>query len=194
MSWKACLVAMFAASIAATANAQSTSTQSTTSSQSTASPQLPPGGKSTTSPQSTTSTQSTTRAQSTADVIAQFGLMGTWASDCGQPASDHNYLTVYAANGSVVSRTYYDKPSHVYNNYKIINASLVRPDLLSYTQIWDFDGKPANIAGDRVNILLNMQGGKFQIVSSQGSDGSYFVADRKFPGSGAESPWQFKCM
>jgi hypothetical protein len=138
-------------------------------------------------------TVGTAHAQSTSDVIAKFGLIGTWATDCNQPTSDSNYLTIYANKGSVVSRTYYDKPDHIYNNYKIITASLVRPDLLSYTQIWDFDGKPANIAGDRVSVLLNMQSGKFQIVSSQGSDGSYFVADRRFPGSGAESPWQFKC-
>jgi hypothetical protein len=152
MRWKACLVAVFVASMAGTAN-----------------------------------------AQSTADVIAQFGLIGTWSTDCSRPASDNNYLTVYAVKGSVVSRTYYDKPDHVYNNYKIVNATRVRPELLSYTQIWDFEGKPANIAGDRVNVLLNMQDGKFQIVSSQGSDGSFFVADRKFPGSGAESPWQLRC-
>jgi hypothetical protein len=136
----------------------------------------------------------TANAQSTADVISQFGLIGKWATDCSQPASDNNYLTVYAVKGSVVSRTYYDKPDHVYNNYKIVTAARLRPDLLSYTQIWDFEGKPANIAGDRVNVLLNLQDGKFQIVSSQGSDGSFFVADRKFPGSGAESPWQLRCQ
>jgi hypothetical protein len=153
MRWKACLVAVFVASMAATAD-----------------------------------------AQSTADVVAQFGLIGTWATDCSQPASSDNYLTVYAIKDSVVSRTYYDKPSHIYNNYKIVNATRLRPDLLSYTQIWDFEGKPANIAGDRVNVLLNMQDGKFQIVSSQGSDGTFFVADRRYPGSGKESPWQLRCQ
>jgi hypothetical protein len=133
------------------------------------------------------------QAESTADVVSQFGLVGTWATSCSQPASDGNYLTVYAIKGSVVSRTYYDKPDHVYNNYKIVTAKRLQPDLLSYTQIWDFEGKPADSAGDRVNVLLNMQDGKFQIVSSQGSDGSFFVADRKYPGSGNESPWQLRC-
>jgi hypothetical protein len=28
---------------------------------------------------------------------------------------------------------------------------------------------------------------------AQGSDGSYFVKDRKFPNSGDESPWQLRC-
>jgi hypothetical protein len=44
-----------------------------------------------------------------------------------------------------------------------------------------------------MQVLLNMVDNKIQIVSSQGSDGSFFVKDRKFPGSGDESPWQSRC-
>ena len=136
----------------------------------------------------------TANAQSVANTIAEFGLIGTWATDCTQPASTGNFLTVYAVKPSgEVSRTYYDQPGHVYNTYKITDAKRQAPDMLSYEQVWDFEGSPANIAGDRVRVLLNMVDGKFQIVSSQGSDGSFFVKDRKFPGSGDESPWQFQC-
>ena len=134
------------------------------------------------------------QAQSVANTIAEFGLIGTWATDCTQPASTSNFLTVYAIKPSgEVSRTYYDQPSHIYNNYKITDAKRQAPDMLSYEQVWDFEGSPANIAGDRVRVLLNMADNKFQIVSSQGSDGSYFVKDRKFPGSGDASPWQSRC-
>ena len=134
-------------------------------------------------------------AQSVANTIAEFGLIGTWATDCTQPASTGNFLTVYAIKPSgEVSRTYYDQPDHVYNNYKITDAKRQAPDMLSYEQVWDFEGSPANIAGDRVRVLLNMADGKFQIVSSQGSDGSFFVKDRKFPGSADESPWQSRCQ
>jgi hypothetical protein len=136
----------------------------------------------------------TANAQSVANTIAEFGLIGTWATDCTQPASSSNFLTVYAIKPSgEVSRTYYDQPGHVYNNYKITNAKRQTPDMLSYEQVWDFDGSPANIAGNRVQVLLNMADGKFQIVSSQASDGSFFVKDRKFPDSGDESPWQSRC-
>jgi hypothetical protein len=136
----------------------------------------------------------TANAQTVADTVAEFGLIGTWATDCAQAASTSNFLTVYAIKPSgEVSRTYYDQPSHIYNNYKITNAKRQAPDMLSYEQVWDFEGSPANIAGDRVRVLLNMADGKFQIVSSQGSDGSFFVKDRKFPGSADESPWQSRC-
>jgi len=139
-------------------------------------------------------TVATANAQSVANTIAEFGLIGTWANDCTQPASSSNFLTVYAIKPSgEVSRTYYDQPGHVYNNYKITSAKRQAPDLLSYEQVWDFEGSPANIAGDRVRVLLNMADNKFQIVSSQGSDGSFFVKDRKYPGSGDESLWQSRC-
>ena len=142
----------------------------------------------------TIATVETANAQSVANAIAEFGLIGTWATDCAQPASSSNFLTVYAIKPSgEVSRTYYDQPDHVYNIYKITSAKRQAPDLLWYEQVWDFQGSPANVAGDRVQVLLNMADNKFQIVSSQGSDGSFFVKDRKFPSSGSESPWQRKC-
>jgi hypothetical protein len=142
----------------------------------------------------TTATVETANAQSVADTVAEFGLIGTWATDCAQPASTSNYLTIYAVKPSGgVSRTYYDAPGHVLNIYKITNAKRQARDLLSYEQVWDFAGSPANIAGNRMQVLLNMVDNKYQIVSSQGSDGSFFVKDRRFPGSGDGSPWQFRC-
>ena len=141
-----------------------------------------------------TASVETANAQSVADTIADFGLIGTWATDCTQPASSSNFLSVYAIKTSgEVSRTYYDEPGHVYANYKITTAKRQAPDMLSYEQVWDFEGSPANIAGNHMQVLLNTADGKFQIVSSQGSDGSFFVKDRKFPDSSDESPWQFQC-
>jgi hypothetical protein len=134
-------------------------------------------------------------AQSVANTIADFGLIGTWATDCTQPASSSNYLTVYAIKPSgEVSRTHYDKPDHVHDTYKITSAKRQAPDLLLYEQVWDLESSPADVAGNRMQVLLNMANGKFQIVSSQGSDGSFFVKDRKFSSSSDESPWQSKCQ
>ena len=139
-------------------------------------------------------TVETANAQSVADTIAEFGLIGTWATDCAQSASTSNYLTIYAIKPSgEVLRTYYDAPGHVLSIYKITSAKRRASDTLSYEQVWNFEGSPANMAGNRMQVLLNMVDNKYQIVSSQGSDGSFFVKDRKFPSSGNESPWQFQC-
>lgn len=133
-------------------------------------------------------------AQSVADTIGQFGLIGTWALDCSKPTSSDNYLMVFAATGiGDVTRTYYDQPGHILNRYKIVSATRQGPGTLTYDQVWDLDGKPANVAADRMTVVLKMSDGKFQVVSSQGSDGSYFVKDRKFTSIGSESPWQVRC-
>jgi hypothetical protein len=140
-------------------------------------------------------TVETANAQSVANTVAEFGLIGTWATDCAQPASTNNYHTIYAIKPSgEVSRTYYDAPGHVLSNYKITSAKRQARDMLSYEQVWDFEGSPANIAGNRMQVLLNMVDNKIQVVSSKGSDGSFFVKDRKFPNSGDETPWQFRCQ
>ena len=130
-----------------------------------------------------------------AQTIAAFGLIGNWATDCSKPTSEDNYLTVYAIKSSgEVWRTYYNNPGHVFNNYNIVSAEHLAADLLAYTQVWDVEGgKPAVASGDRINVVLHMGDGKFQIVSSQASDGSYFVKEGKFPSTGKESPWQQKC-
>ncbi len=139
-------------------------------------------------------TVETANAQSVATTIAEFGLVGSWATDCGQPPSTNSYLTIYAIKPSgEVLRTYYDGLGHVLNTYKITSAKRQAPDMLSYEQVWDFEGSPSNIAGNRMQVLLNLVDNKYQIVSSQGSDGSFFVKDRKYPGSGDESPWQSRC-
>src|ERR1700689_2536052 len=118
----------------------------------------------------------TANAQSVADTVAEFGLIGTWATDCTQPASSSNYLTVYAIKPSgEVSRTHYDKPDHVRDTYKITSAKRQAPDLLLYEQVWDLESYPADVAGNRMQVMLNMVDDKYQIVSSQGSDGSFFV-------------------
>ena len=136
----------------------------------------------------------TAHAQTVADTIGQFDLMGTWAADCSKPASSDNYFMAFAATGTgEVSRIYYDKPGHIYNKYKIVSATRQGPGTLSYEQVWDFDGSPANIAADRMTVVIKMSDGKFQVMSSRGSDGSYFVRDGKFTSNGSDSPEQVRC-
>jgi len=129
-------------------------------------------------------------AQSVAQTLADFGLIGTWATDCSQPASHIVYATKSSGD---MSRIYYDQTDHVFNNYRIVSANRQGADMLALTLVWDLNSKPAEPGGDRANVVLNMVDGKFQVVSSQGSDGSYFVKDRKITRSGMESPWQQHC-
>ena len=108
-------------------------------------------------------------AQSSSDVLSDFGLLGTWATDCSRPSGADNFYTVYAGmQDGRVRRTYYNTPDREkpYNVYIITRAIRLPADQLSYQQEGD-------VNHDKIDVIL--------------------LKDGKFPGSGAESPWQAKC-
>src|SRR5215471_641670 len=108
-------------------------------------------------------------AQSPSAVLREFGLLGTWATDCSRPSDSDNFYTTYAGmSDGRVRRTYYNTPDRKtpYNVYIITRAIRLPSDMLSYQQEGD-------VNQDKIDVML--------------------VKDGKFPGSGDDSPWQAKC-
>lgn len=128
-------------------------------------------------------------AQSASDVLADFGLVGTWATDCSRESNSDNFYTIYVRmpNGRV-RRSYYNTPGREkpYNVYIITRAVKLPADMLSYQQVGDVDH-------DKVDVILLKDGNKYKIWSSVTEKGKALVKDGKFPGSGSDSPWQTKC-
>ncbi len=128
-------------------------------------------------------------AQSPRAVLRDFGLLGSWATDCSRPSAADNFYTVYAGRADgMVRRTYYNTPDRKrpYNVYIITRAIRLPADQLSYQQ----EGEAEH---DKIDVILLKDGNKYKIWSSVTEDGKVLVKDGKFPGSGAESPWQDKC-
>jgi hypothetical protein len=128
------------------------------------------------------------RAQSPRDVLRDFGLLGTWATDCARPSDKDNFYAIYAGmpNGKV-RRTYYNTPDRKtpYNVYTVSRATRLPADQLSYRQ----EGEDH----DKIDVILLKDGNKYKIWSSVKDDGTVLVKDGKFPNSGDESTWQTKC-
>jgi hypothetical protein len=128
-------------------------------------------------------------AQSSREVLRDFGMLGTWATDCSQPSGKNNFYAIYAGmtNGSV-RRTYYNTPDRkvAYNEYIITRAIRLPADQLSYQQ----EGSANH---DKIDVILLKDGNKYKIWSSVTAEGKALVKDGKFPDSGDESPWQTKC-
>ena len=124
------------------------------------------------------------------DVLRDFGMLGTWATDCSQPSSEDNFYTVYAGmTDGNVRRTYYNTPDREkpYNEYYINRAIRLPADQLSYRQ-------EGSVNHDRIDVVLLKDGEKYKIWSSvRDDDGTVLVENGKFPKSGEESPWQAKC-
>jgi hypothetical protein len=128
-------------------------------------------------------------ADSATQVLGDFGLLGTWATDCSRPSGGDNFYAIYAgsAEGNV-RRTYYNTPGRekAYNVYIITRAIKLPSDMLSYQQEGD-------VNHDKIDVILLKDGNRYKIWSSVTADGKALVKDGKFPGSGADSPWQAKC-
>ena len=123
------------------------------------------------------------------EVLQQFGMLGTWATDCSRPPAADNILTVYAPlpNGNV-QRTYYSAPGKISNQYELQRADRISEDQISYEQ----QGPK-----DRIDVILEKKGNRYHVLSSQDQNGKFFVQDGKFtantPSPGQDSTWQTKC-
>jgi hypothetical protein len=128
-------------------------------------------------------------AQSPRDVLREFGLLGTWATDCSRPSDSDNFYTIYAGTSDGrVRRTYYNTPGREkpYNVYTVTRAIRLPADQLSYQQEGD-------VNHDKIDVILLKDGSRYKIWSSVTDEGKVLVKEGKFPGSGNDSPWQAKC-
>ena len=139
----------------------------------------------------TQATSGVARAQSVQQTLGTFGMLGTWANNCAQPASDKNFITVFSVSGSgQVIRTQYDKPGSKRNEYTITSAKRLADDQLWYLQVRIGSPTPDS----QVEITLKKDGDKFRYLSSKISGSSAFIIkDGKFVSGGAETDWNFKC-
>jgi hypothetical protein len=123
------------------------------------------------------------------EVLRDFGMLGTWATDCGQPSGEDNFYTVYAGmTDGNVRRTYYNTPDREkpYNEYYITRAIRLPADQLSYRQ-------EGSVNHDKMDVILLKDGNKYKVWSSVRDDGGVLVENGKYPKGGEESPWQLKC-
>jgi hypothetical protein len=130
-------------------------------------------------------------AQTVQQSLRDFGMLGTWANDCTQPASDNNFHTVFSVSPSgQVMRTQYDKPGSKRNEYTIMSAKRIAADELWYLQV--SNGVPAPYS--RIELVLTRDGDRFRYLSSKVEGGdAYMIKDGKFVSNGNESAWNFKC-
>ncbi len=128
-------------------------------------------------------------AETVRQVLQEFGMLGTWATDCSRPAARDNILTIYAPlpNGNV-QRTYYSAPGEISNQYELKRVVRISADQISYQQ---------QGPSDRVDVVLEKKGNRYHVLSSQDQNGKTFVQDGKFTANtaspGQDSTWQTKC-
>jgi hypothetical protein len=132
-------------------------------------------------------------AESAAKILGDYGMIGTWANDCSKPPSNDNFLTVYESqkNGDV-KRTYFNGPNKIYNQYKIVSASLMKDSNQLFYEQFALDDAPMK----HIVVIVELKDDKYHVVFSKAVDGDTLVNAGDYANGdhkGTASPWQQRC-
>lgn len=128
----------------------------------------------------------TSAQASDGDAVASFGLIGSWAMDCAQPASPTNAYLVYSITGTgAVTEQLSRGGAAPERTSTMSNVQLITPAWLLYSL--------TGVDGSVVDVLRFKKGTKMRSHWSVGQGGKAFIIDGKFVANGAASPPLTKC-
>ncbi|MGH7126482.1 MAG: hypothetical protein ACREFI_19050 [Stellaceae bacterium] len=126
-------------------------------------------------------------AQSLDARLRNFGLLGTWAPDCGEAPSPLHPQAIYAAEPSgTVSMSYEPGASAPRSAYAILDAQRIGDDKLLLQEEWLHDHS-------RLEVTLRKFRGKVKVWLSRESIGRVLVRDGTVLATGYVSPWMMRC-
>lgn len=120
------------------------------------------------------------------DAVGEFGLFGTWATDCSKPRSDENFYQVFTPSdqGYPVCNDPFVS-GNVYMS-ELRQVKIIAPDRLSYLDV-------RSSGRDETNIVLEKVGNRWHSVKSVDRAGKVWVEDGKFVETGKPTPFFEKC-
>ena len=128
-------------------------------------------------------------AQSAATAMQEFGLLGTWAGDCGQgpsPGNNHATYAVNAAGGVELTNTF--GPDYEDGVYMIANAKLLPDGKLAMQQVLV---KNENV---KLEVVVMKENGRIRVWSSALPDGGKLVDEGYITSAtGGETRWVSRC-
>jgi hypothetical protein len=128
-------------------------------------------------------------AQSATKAIKDFGLLGTWADDCGKNPSPANQYAIFSVTSRGLIQLQNDfGPDYDDMVYRIVDAKRIGALRISLRQLLTSDDQ---IALDTVMLKAK---DRIRVWSSRGADGSTFVRDGAMPSAGdRETGWMARC-
>ena len=128
-----------------------------------------------------------TSAPSTEAALRDFGLLGTWAPDCGEAPSPLHPHAIYAAEPSgQVSMSYEPGASAPRSAYTILRAERIDDDKLLLQEEWLHDHS-------RLQVTLRKFRGKVKVWLSREAGGKVLVRNGTVLATGYVSPWMTRC-
>jgi hypothetical protein len=128
-------------------------------------------------------------SQSATAAMQDFGLLGTWAGECGQgPSPTNNHATYLVTSSGGLALRYQSGPDYEESVYDILEAKRLGPDKLSLRQVLASNDRVA------LDIVLLKENDKVRIWSSLFPDGTALVEDGVMTSmTGRETRWMTRC-
>jgi hypothetical protein len=126
----------------------------------------------------------------TAEVFRQFGLFGTWAVDCGRPASPANpYVTDILRDTGAVVEEHHLGSDYALNRYRVLSAERLSDTDVALEVIF----QPGSEAAERQKLIMRVSGGERRTLFNQPQGGAVLVRDGVVVGAGLNTPTLTKC-
>lgn len=126
----------------------------------------------------------------TVAVFEQFGLFGTWAVDCGRPASPSNpYVSDVLRGNDAVVEEHHLGADYAVNHYHVLSATR-----LSATQVaLEVMFRPRSEAAQRQKLIMHVRDGQRRTLFNQPQGGTVRVKDGIALAVGVKTPTLRKC-
>jgi hypothetical protein len=138
----------------------------------------------------TTAIPAAAKAASVDELFVQFGLFGTWASDCAQAASPANpHVSITTPSAGLVLEQHDLGQGYAVNHYKMLSAERLSGERLSVEVIF----QPGTAVEERQRLVFLVRKGTRRTMFNQPEGGAVRVKDGIVVGRGNKTPVLHKC-
>lgn len=126
-----------------------------------------------------------------ANTFRQFGLFGTWAVDCGRPASPQNpYVSdILESTGDVVEHHHLG-PDYVVNRYQVVSATRISATEVALEVVF----QPGSEAAQQQKLVMHVWDGRRRTLFNQPQGGEVRVNNGIALAAGVKTPTLTKCQ
>jgi hypothetical protein len=124
------------------------------------------------------------------ELFQQFGLFGTWATDCNKPPTPGNpHVSVTTPNAGLVLEDHNLGPDFAVNRYSVLSAERISPTSLSVDVIF----QPGTEVEDHQKLIFSVRDNTRRTIFNQSSGGAVRVKDGIALARGTKTPLLQRC-
>jgi len=129
-------------------------------------------------------------AASVDDLFEQFGLFGTWATDCARPATPINpHVSITHPSSGLVLEDHDLGPDFAINRYSVLSAEQISATNLAVNVIF----QPGTEVEERQKLIFAVRGNTRRTLFNQPDGGAVRVKDGVALARGKKTPVLQKC-